>query len=272
MSLQFLKYPFLKSLSLSAGLALLLANSSAMAAPWTGIVLSQANPSDRSVVVDTEGDPGTSNRRTPGDNSSSPIYDSGTRFSCQVLNGEYTVAYQPESRPSEFFPWAKPAQMGGGWSPQKRCAEIARRLESYRPDGLLELTTGVENGYNTVCVTTEQVPGCRIVFTVPSGQDPIVTRDRVFENLSVADSGQQTDGVYTYRNRENGIEDLVNMGRDILGGGRNSSAKSESINLRPFLDKKDGGTGTQLQDGVPIKRGNSAKPSNSNQLNPGNFR
>ncbi len=272
MSLQALKFPFLKGLSFSAGLAFLLANGSAMAAPRTGTVISQAAASDRSVVVDTEGDRGTSNRRTPSDGSSSPIYESGTRFSCQVLNGEYTVAYQPESRAGEYFPWAKPAQMGGGWSPQKRCTEIARRLESYRPDGLLELTTGIENSYNTVCVITEQVPDCRIVFTVPSGQDPVVTRDRVFENLSVADNGQQTDAVYTYRNRGNDIDDLVNMGRDILGGRRNST-KSESINLRPFLDKKDGGTGAQLQGGVPIKRNNSTKPSNSNShLNPGSFR
>ncbi len=135
----------------------------------------------------------------------------------------------------------------------------------YRPDGLLELTTGVENNYNTVCVKTEQVSDCRIVFTVPPGQDPLVTRDRVFENLTVADSGQQTDGVYTYRGRQtNEIDKLLNMGREALGGRRNSGAKSKNINLRPFLDQNDGGTGTQLRGGVS-KRDNS-------QLKPGSFR
>lgn len=270
MSLKPFKFQFLRSLSLSAG-ALLLVHGSAIALPLTGFVVSQTNSSerrtnssDRSVVVDTDENAGTSTRRTPT-GSSSPI-TSATRFSCQPLNGEYTVAYQPESQPGQYFPWAKPAEMGGGWNSQKRCAEIARRLESYRGDGLQELTTSVENGYDTVCVITQKVSDCRIVFTVPPGQDPIVTRDRVFENLTVADSGRQTDAVNTYTSRGNGIGDLVNMGRDILGGDKNPNAGSKSINLRPFLDKNDGGTGTQMQGGVQLNR------SKSNQLNPASFR
>lgn len=263
MSSKLLNFKFLQRLSLSAGLALLLADGSAIAQARS-FSIAQANSSDRSVVVDTEENTGTSTRRTP--TASSPI-TTATRFSCQRLNGEYTVVYQPESQAGEFFPWAKPAQMGGGWSPQRRCNEIARRLESYRPDGLLELTTGVENSYNTVCVTTERVPACRIVFTVPNGQDPTITRDRVFENLTVADSGQQTDAINTYRNRNNnGLGELVNIGRDILGG-RNSNTKSKSIDLRPFLDAKDGGTGDELEGGVKLNSGNS-----NTQLNPGRFR
>lgn len=264
MARQPFKFQFLRALSLSTGLALLLANGSAIASPRTGYVVSQANSSGR-VVVDTEEDAATPTRRTPTDSSSSPIYDRDTRFSCRSVGGEYTVVYQPESQQGQYFPWAKPSEMGGGWTSQNRCNEIARRLESYRPDGLQELTTGVENGYNTVCVITEQVPDCRIVFTVPSGQDPLTTRDRVFENLTVADSGQQTDAVYTYRGGQSEIDDLINRGREVFGG--RDRAKSKSINLKPFLDKNDGGTGKQLQGGVKLK------PSNSNnRLNPGSFR
>ena len=260
MAVQLLKFQFVRSLSLCASVALMLSHGSAIASPRTGYIVSQA--SDR-VVVDTEEDTGTPTRRT-GSGTSNPIYDSATRFSCQVMDGEYTVVYQPESQGGQYFPWAKPSELGGGWSSQKRCNEIARRLESYRSDGLVELTTGIENSYNTVCVVTEQVPDCRIVFTVPPGQDPLVTRDRVFENLTIADSGQQTDAVYTYRG-QNEIGDLINRGREILGG-RNSRTNSNSINLKPFLDQKDGGTGTKLQGGVQLK------PTNSNKLNPGNFR
>lgn len=252
-------FQFLRSLSLLAGVALLVANGSAIA-----VAQNSSNASDRSVVVDTEGDGGNSTRQTPTQRSSSPV-TSATRFSCQPLNGEYTVVYQPESQPSQYFPWAKPVQLGGGWTPQSRCNEIARRLESYRPDGLQEMTTGQENGYNTVCVTTERVPGCRIVFTVPPGQDPVSTRDRVFENLTVADSGQQTDAINTYTSRGNdSIGNLVNRGREILGVGK--SRPNKNINLQPFLDKKDGGTGSQLQGGVQLNR------SKSNQMNPANFR
>lgn len=256
MSSQTVKLQVLRGIGLSTGVALLLASGNAMAMPRTGLLISQANPS-RDVVVDTEETgPSTtrSTTRTSPGRSSNPIYDSSTRFGCQMVNGEYTVVYQPESRSGEYFPWATPSAMGGGWSPERRCNEIARRLESYRPQGLLELTTGVENNYNTVCVITEANQNCQIVFTVPPGQDPVVTRDRVFENLTIADSGQQTDSVYTYRGRQaNGIDELVNMGRSILGGG-NDSRGSKSINLRPFLDKADGGTGTQLRGECQSKR------------------
>lgn len=251
-------FQVLRRLSLLTGVALLVANGSA------AVAQNSSDASNRPVVVDTEGDGGDSTRPTTTNRSSSPV-TSATRFSCQPLNGEYTVVYQPESQPSQYFPWAKPVQLGGGWTPQSRCNEIARRLESYRPDGLQEMTTGQENGYNTVCVTTERVPGCRIVFTVPPGQDPVSTRDRVFENLTVADSGQQTDAINTYTNRgDDGIGNLVNRGREILGVGKSRSNKN--INLQPFLDKKDGGTGSQLQGGVQLNR------SKSNQLNPANFR
>jgi len=57
--------------------------------------------------------------------------------------------------------------MGDGWTSERRCTEISQRLGPYRPDGLIELRTDVENNYNTVCVTTENDPSCRIVFTVP---------------------------------------------------------------------------------------------------------
>ena len=262
------EFPILRSLGLSVSVAFLVGNASAMALPQTGVYkISQADDSTPSVVVDT-GTPGTSTgtSTTPTSTDTSiPVSNSQTRFFCQAQNGQYTVMYQPESQPNQFFPWATPSALGGGWSEQRRCSEIARRLEMYRPDGLLELTTGVENNYNTVCVKTEQVPACRIVFTVPPGQDALATRDRVFQNLTVADSGQQTDSVYTYRGRQtNEIDQLLNMGREALGGRRNSGVKSKNINLRPFLDRNDGGTGTRLHGGV-TKRSNS-------QMNPGSFR
>ncbi len=245
------KFP-VKSFSLLLGAAFVLGQNSLIANAQT--------PSD--VVVDTDSSAGSSTDTNSGTN---PIYDRNTRFGCQSNNGQYTVMYFPESQPNQAFAWATPSQLGGGWNPQKRCNEIARRLEQYRPDGLIELTTDVENGYNTVCVTTEKVPSCRIVLTVPPGQDPLTTRDRVFENLTVADSGQQTQGVYTYtEGRGNSqVDKLINQGRSILGGANNNQP-SKAINLRPFLDRADGGTGAMLNNGVPAK--------NQRQLNPGRFR
>ena len=198
--------------------------------------------------------------------SPQPDITSGTRFACQYTDGQYTVMYYPQSQPGQAYPWTTPTELGGGWSEERRCNEISRRLESYRPDGLLEMQTGVENSYNTVCVTTQQNAACRIVLTVPPGQDPVLTRDRVFENLSVADRGQQTDSVTTYTDADgDGILNRIGEALDIdlpsLSGQRESS---NSINLRPFLDQTDGGTGTRLQGGISTQ--------SSPQLNPNRFR
>ena len=275
MSPQVFEFRVLRCLGLSAGMALLLGNSSAIASlrqasltprtPSYALTIAQADSYSRPpVVVDTV-PTGTSTPRTSTGGSSTPAWDSETRFSCQFVNGKYSVMYQPESQPNEYFPWATPSAMGDGWTSKDRCYEISRRLESYRPDGLIELSTDVINNYNTVCVTTQRTPDCRIVFTVPAGQDALSTRDRVFENLTIADSGEQTTGVNTYRGGQNNeIDQLLNTGRAILGGENNPRVPSPSINLRPFLDRADGGTGTRLQQGVP-------KQTNPT-LNPGNFR
>ncbi|MEO1094667.1 MAG: COP23 domain-containing protein [Cyanobacteria bacterium J06638_28] len=183
--------------------------------------------------------------------------EDGPRFLCQVENGQPTVMYSPISQPGEVYPWATPGDLGSAWPAERRCNEISRRLESYRPDGLLELQTGLENGYDTVCVTTENDASCRIVFTVPPGQDPLVTRDSVFNNLALADQGQTTEGVITFQDGSTVLDDLEN----VLGlpSGNTSARRNRSINLQPFLDPRDGGTGSQL----------NRSPGRS--LNPDNF-
>lgn len=193
---------------------------------------------------------------------------SGTRFSCQLENGEYQVMYSPASQPGQLYPWARPTTLGGGWTADRRCAEIARRLESYRPDGLTELKTGTLNGYNVVCATTQQVPDCRLVLTVPPGQDPVIVRDRVFENLTVADSGQRTEGVTTFQSRDGRLIEQIGDALNIrLPGGRRSTAPASGINLRPFLDPADGGTGDRLRSAAPTRSG-----AGSYRLNPDLFR
>jgi hypothetical protein len=151
--------------------------------------------------------------------------------------------------------------MGRTWPAERRCQEISARLESYRPDGLLTLDTGVENGYNIVCVTTQTVPGCRIVFTVPPGQDPSLTRNQVFENLASADQGQPTQGVNTFVSNDSHIIDQIG---DLLGLPSSASTDSgySGINLRPFLAPSDGGTGTRLTEERAVPSGRLLNPEN----------
>jgi Circadian oscillating protein COP23 len=205
----------------------------------------------------------TSTTTTNTTNSSGTAPANGARFTCEQVSGQLTVVYRPLSRPNEAYPWAIPADMGTAWNAQRRCGEIARRLETYRPDGLQELRTGIENRQNVVCVTTERNQSCRIVFTVPGRQDPIATRDQVFRNLTLADSGQQTQGVNTFA----GSNDNILGGLDQrLGGRRQTVARNNraGIDLRPFLSQEDGGNGTRIGNPVQV-------PANY-RLNPDNFR
>ena len=200
------------------------------------------------VVIDNE--PETTNPSPTTNNSD-------RRFTCERNNGEYTVMYRPQSQPNESYAWAIPQQMGGNWSPQRRCQAISNRLEQYRPDGLMELQTTTLNGEDVVCVTTEADSSCRIVFTVPRGQDALRTRDRVFDNLADASQGRQTQGVRTFTNNSS-------FGDLLRGRSSQSDQTNDSINLRPFLDSSDGGTGREL-------RSNNSNSSPS-RLNPDLFR
>jgi len=228
----------------------------------------------------------------PNDKAANPTDNKTARFSCQSRDGQYIVVYQPKSQPQKYFPWAAPSAMGDGWSPEKRCNEISRRLESYRPDGLLEMKTSTENGYNIICATTDKNSACRIVLTVPNGQDPIATRDRVFGNLTTADNGQATTAVNTYVPRRGsltpprlgkvgGPEGFIgivpsNLPRGVSGSlpvkipsdswkplPTSSSYKGNGLYLKPYLDPSDGGTGARL---------GTSNFTGGTRLNPNNFR
>jgi len=249
--------PVGRGLSFSLGSIVCLA-SGAIAAPEVPLQLSQATPREEpDVVIETEPDAAS----TP-------------RFTCELVGGQYTVMYRPENQPEAAYPWAVPSAMGGGWTPEKRCAVISQRLESYRPDGLLTMQTSVENNYDIVCATTEADARCRIIFTVPPGQDPLLTRDRVFENLTIADSGQTTQGVNTFSEGAAAGLDIAGQVDRILGGNLSSlgqlgnlTSTTNGIDLRPFLAPQDGGTGTALKG-----RWTAPSRSSSPRLNPDLFR
>ena len=239
-----------------------------------------AQPAAAQIIpVETGTPPSTLPSDNPNDKAANPTDNKNARFSCQVRDGQYIVVYQPKSQPQKYYPWAAPSNMGDGWSPERRCTEISRRLELYRPDGLSEMRNSTENGYNVICATTDRNSACRIVFTVPNGQDPIATRDRVFGNLATADNGQLTTAVNTYQGRNRnldlgGITGDRNLGIDLSGingvlGSVLSSNRavtntlSSNLYLKPFLDPSDGGTGASFTN---------SGFTGGRRLNPDNFR
>jgi hypothetical protein len=231
-------------------------------------IFSQNNSEPPEVIIDNDPD----NSGNSGDNYPPTTTNADTRFTCDYLNGEYTVMYNPENQRDNAYPWAIPSQLGDGWTPERRCNEITNRLESYRVDGLLEMSTGIENGYDTVCVTTRVDPtDCRIVFTVPPGQDPQVTRDLVFENLLVADDGQATQGVYTY-GEDGNSRDIVNDIGNVLGVGKVKPKNSpDKIDLRPFLHPTDGGTGARLKNNATQNTAPNSGENRQNERQPAIF-
>ncbi len=223
--------------------------------------VAQQSPDD--IIIDSN--PQTTSPPPPVNTSSSD-----TRFDCQYHNGQYKVMYRPQSQSMQPYPWAIPSNMGDGWTAERRCNEISRRLEMYRPDGLLELRNGRENSYDTICVTTEADPRCRIVLTVPPGKNPEVTRNQIFQTLVAAEEGQYTQGVNAFT----GGSGITNPLGQLLNGtipqiGKPSSPRSNGINLRPFLAPVDGGTGEKLEK-TPTNT--NSRPSDSRRLNPNLFR
>ncbi len=257
---QSIKTGALWGVGLPIGIALLVSQSSAIAAPRANDYNSQT-PTD--IIIDTDSGQSVPPSPSPSDSSSAD-----PRFSCQMNRGQYTVMYHAQTQNSTAYPWAVPSNLGDGWTAQRRCYEISRRLEFYRPDGLLELSTGRENNYNTICVTTQRDAGCRIVLTVPPGRDPEIIRDRVFQTLVAADEGQATAGVNAFNNNNSGSSILNQLGQLFNRNASPASGRADNgIDLRPFLAPSDGGTGAKL--GNPS---GSVAPSNPRTLNPDRFR
>ena len=225
-------------------------------------------PTDIIINADPQSLPSPPSPQSP---SSPSPQASNTRFNCEYFNGEPTVMYRPDNQPGRSYPWAVPRTLGDGWTAERRCQEISQRLEMYRPDGLEELKTGYENNYQTICVTTQQIPSCRIVLTIPPGQSAEMVRDRVFESIAIADSGQMTQGVNAYTGGQN--NNFINQLGQLLGSKspvqvQKNPKNTNGINLRPFLAQSDGGTGEQLKKSVS----QSTSPNSSHRLNTDKFR
>ncbi|MGP0128436.1 MAG: COP23 domain-containing protein [cyanobacterium endosymbiont of Rhopalodia musculus] len=217
------------------------------------------------VVIET--DPPNSPPPTPFDTSLG-----NERFICQLERGRYTVMYYPQNQDRRLYPWAIPSELGSGWTAQRRCNEISRRLEMYRPDGLLELKTGRENNYDTICVTTQQNRSCRIILTIPPGKNPEITRNEIFQTLIAAEEGQYTQGVNAFTDGNTSGLIINQLGRIFHGNlprQNNPSPSNNAIDLRPFLDPSDGGTGFQLRDNPTSVR---TKPSSPWMLELDKFR
>ncbi len=103
-----------------------------------------------------------------------------SRFYCELQadtsrGGEvWTVIYRHDKQPK---PWLRMVrEMGDEWDTKKRCEEIARRLDIFREDGLLEFDYRTDDntpGQYVICAKTK-VSGdnCPLVLTLLPKDDP----------------------------------------------------------------------------------------------------
>lgn len=150
------------------------------------------------------------------------LVSSSSRFYCELRpdseqGGEiYTVMYRHDKGRK---PWLRlVTTLGGNWSPQARCEEIARRLEGFREDGLLSLTYRDDPNTPTqyvICAKTKaSKDGCPLLLTLLRGADPDKMLRQVAESLipgsNVSTEPQNSGGmISTSSNSSSKLEPLV---------------------------------------------------------------
>ena len=157
------------------------------------------------------------------------LFGKDARFSCQnqpdTQRGSevWTVMYRHDKSPQ---PWLKMVTtLGGGYTPLKRCEEIAERLEIYRKDGLTQLTyrrdSNTPNQYVICAKTKLSGDNCPLLVTLKPGSE-----------------------TEAYKELQDMTEDLQNGTGVYQGGGGkqvvpNFSPASPVIDLTPFLAEED---------------------------------
>ena len=114
-----------------------------------------------------------------------------SRFYCGVQpdasqGGDvYTVMYRHDKGKK---PWLKMVStLGDDWTPNKRCEEIASRLEIFRKDGLTQISYRTDpntpNQYVICAKTKVSGEGCPLLLTLKPGSDPYETIKKMADAL-----------------------------------------------------------------------------------------
>lgn len=81
------------------------------------------------------------------------------KYSCIQHQGNPTTIVKTKRGTVQFIVWKSIYFKNSGWTPQKRCEEVTRRLQKFYEDGILNIITdGTINGQPVICVA-ERKPG-----------------------------------------------------------------------------------------------------------------
>jgi hypothetical protein len=98
-------------------------------------------------------------------------------FSCaQNLGAPTTMVYGPNGA-KPFIRWTSSQFSASGWSPERRCMEVSKRLQDAKErNALAFITTGNMNGLPVICTAREKGGSCDVLlYTLKPGQDPVLT-------------------------------------------------------------------------------------------------
>ncbi len=127
----------------------------------------------------------------------SRLFGDKDRFYCKLqpdtsLGGNiWTVIYRHEKGEQ---PWLKMVTtLGGNWTPQERCNEIAHRLEMYRQDGLTQLSYHADPNTPSqyvICAKTKlDLNNCHLVITLKPDAKPYETLREMTAATALGSSG-----------------------------------------------------------------------------------
>lgn len=103
---------------------------------------------------------------------------SATRYFCGTSDRVPTTMYQYNTDPPvPLIRWIYNGFIPSGWTPQKRCEDVATRFQRFDRERALEyITTGTVNNLQVVCAVRNEGDICtrdRVLFTLPPDEIPI---------------------------------------------------------------------------------------------------
>jgi Circadian oscillating protein COP23 len=112
-------------------------------------------------------------------------------FVCAQVDGVPTTVAKTKNSDIPIIKWVSNDFDGAGWSPDKRCAEVSGRFQTYYQNGSLKyITTGQINNENAICTASQEGGDCTdLLFTVKPGFNPQVTLQKL---IAIRHGGNET--------------------------------------------------------------------------------
>lgn len=104
-------------------------------------------------------------------------------FICGSELGMPATVVMSSSKTKPFIRWSSTRFADSGWSAERRCEAVSKRLqESHDKGSLRYLTTGRMNGLPVICSTDRDGGSCiDLIYTLKPGQNPASTLSNLLQ-------------------------------------------------------------------------------------------